>query len=111
MKCFTIVLPLFIGNRLFCHKFIIFLWQNICYKGQITSLSLSNFYYFVSVECQMLVVEGIAELVADAASGADSLVNIAMGMAVNPIVDAAGCNIISKFDGEGSIDLTSQKLW
>ena len=59
----------------------------------------------------MFVVEGIAELVADAASGADSLVYIAMGMAVNPVVDAAGCNIISKFDGEGSIDLTSKKLW
>ena len=59
----------------------------------------------------MLVVEGIAELVADAASGADSLVYIAMGMAVNPIVDAAGCNIISKFDGEGSVDTTSLKLW
>ena len=59
----------------------------------------------------MFVVEGIAELVADAASGADSLVNIAMGMAINPIVDAAGCNIGCKFDGECSIDVTSQKLW
>ena len=59
----------------------------------------------------MLVVEGIAELVADAASGADSLVYIAMGMTVNPIVDAAGCDIACKFDGEGSVDVTSQKLW
>ena len=58
----------------------------------------------------MLVAEGIAELVADTASGADNLVNIAMGMTVNPVVDAAGCNIVSKFDGEGSVDVTFQKL-
>ena len=59
----------------------------------------------------MFVVEGITELVADAASGADSLVNIAMGMTVNPVVDVASCNIVSKFDGEGSVDTTSLKLW
>ena len=67
-------------------------------------------YVFVSVKCEVLVVEGIAELVADTASGADNLVNIAMGMTVNPVVDAAGCNIVSKFDGEGSVDVTFQKL-
>ena len=67
-------------------------------------------YVFVSVKCEVLVVECIAELVADTASGADNLVNIAMGMTVNPVVDAAGCNIVSKFDGEGSVDVTFQKL-
>lgn len=66
---------------------------------------------YIPIECQMFVVEGITELVADTASSADSLVNIAMGMTVNPVVDAAGCNIVSKFDGEGSVDVTSQKLW
>lgn len=66
---------------------------------------------YIPIECQMFVVEGITELVADTASSADSLVNIAMGMTVNPIVDAAGCNVVSKFDGEGSVDVTSQKLW
>ena len=65
---------------------------------------------YIPIECQMFVVEGITELVADTASSADSLVNIAMGMTVNPIVDAAGCNVVSKFDGEGSVDVTSQKL-
>ena len=56
-------------------------------------------------------MESITELVTNAASGTDSLVNIAMGMTVNPVVDAASCNIVSMFDGEGSVDTTSLKLW
>ena len=68
-------------------------------------------YVFVSVKCEVLVMESITELVTNAASGTDSLVNIAMGMTVNPVVDAASCNIVSKFDGEGSVDTTSLKLW
>lgn len=59
----------------------------------------------------MFVVEDIAELIADTAGGPDGLVNVTMGMAVNPVIDAASCNIVSKFDGEGSIDATSLKLW
>ena len=69
------------------------------------------FYVFVSVKCEMLIVEGIAKLIADTASGADGLVNVTMGMTVNPVIDAAGCNIVSKFDGEGSVDATFLKLW
>lgn len=83
------------------------------YKNEVlvTNPSLFNFYNFVSIECQMFVVEGIAELVANAASSANNLVNITMGMAVYPVVDTTGCNIVSKFNGEGSVDATSLKLW
>ena len=59
----------------------------------------------------MFIMESIAKLIADTAGGTDGLVNVTMGMAVNPVIDTAGCNIVSKFDGEGSIDATSLKLW
>ena len=83
------------------------------YKNEVhvTNLSLFNFYNFVSIECEMFIVEGIAELITDTMDATDSLVNVAMGMTVNPVVDAASCNIVSKFDGEGSVDTTSLKLW
>ena len=82
------------------------------YKNEVhvTNLSLFNFYNFVSIECEMFIVEGIAELITDTMDATDSLVNVAMGMTVNPVVDAASCNIVCKFDGEGSVDVTSQKL-
>ena len=67
--------------------------------------------YFISVECQMFVVEGISKLIANAAGGANGLINVTMGMAVYPIVDATGCNIVCKFDGKGSVNTTSLKLW
>lgn len=58
----------------------------------------------------MFVMEGIAKLIADAMGSADSLVNITMGMAVNPVVDAAGCNIVIKINGESPINAISLKL-
>ena len=59
----------------------------------------------------MLIVKGIAKLITDTAGGTDGLVNVTMGMAVNPVIDAAGCNIVRKFDGKSSIDTTFLKLW
>ena len=59
----------------------------------------------------MFVVEGITELVADAASGADSLVNIAMGMAINPIVDAGDGNLVAQFHSESIIYKAVAKFW
>ena len=58
----------------------------------------------------MFVVEGISKLIANAAGGANGLVNVTMGMAINPVVDAGGCNIFSNFDGKGSVNTTSLKL-
>ena len=56
-------------------------------------------------------MESIAKLIADTAGATDGFVNVTMGMAVNPVIDTAGSNIVRKFDGEGSIDATSLKLW
>jgi hypothetical protein len=56
-------------------------------------------------------MESIAKLIADTAGGTDGLVNVTMGMTVNPVIDTAGCYIVSKFEGEGSIDATSLKVW
>ena len=56
-------------------------------------------------------MESIAKLIADTAGGTDGLVNVTMGMAVNPVIDAAGRNIVRKFNGESSIDATFLKLW
>lgn len=59
----------------------------------------------------MFIMESIAKLIANTAGGTDGLVNITMRMTVNPVIDSAICNIVSKFDGEGSINATSLKLW
>ena len=56
-------------------------------------------------------MESIAKLIADTAGATDGFVNVTMGMAVNPVIDAAGCNIVRKFDGKSSIDTTFLKLW
>ena len=59
----------------------------------------------------MLVVEGISELIADATGRANGLVNIAMGVTVNPVVDAAIFDIVGQLYGEGSIDSAAAELW
>ena len=57
----------------------------------------------------MLVAEGIAELVADTASGADNLVNIAMGMTVNPVLNWAIGDKVKQLDRESSVDSAALK--
>ena len=59
----------------------------------------------------MLVMKGIAKLVADATCRANGLVDIAMGMTINPVVDTAVCDVVGQFYGECSIDPAAAELW
>lgn len=52
----------------------------------------------------------VAELVADAAGGADGFVDVAVGVAINPIIYSAASNIVSQFHREGSIDSAAKEL-
>ena len=56
------------------------------------------FEKFVSVECQMLILECITKLVADAAGIANNFVDIAMRVTVNPIVNIALFYVVGQFD-------------
>jgi len=58
----------------------------------------------------VFVVGDVAELVAEAAGGADGFVDVAVGVAVDPEVDAAGCDVIGQFDGECAIDAATLEL-
>jgi len=50
----------------------------------------SHLNHFPAVDGEVLVVGDVAELVAEAVGGADGLVDVAVGMAVDPVVDSAG---------------------
>ena len=52
----------------------------------------------------------VAELVAEAAGGADGLVDITVGVAVDPVVDSAGGDVVGQFDGEGAVDAAALEL-
>ena len=58
----------------------------------------------------VFVVGDVAELVAEAASGADGLVNVAVGVAVDPVVDSAVGDVVGQFDGEGAVDAAALEL-
>lgn len=59
----------------------------------------------------MLIVRGIAELVADAVGRTYGFVDVTMGMAVYPIIDTTVFNVVGKFYGEGSVNLAATELW
>ena len=45
------------------------------------------FYHCIRTECLVLILEYIAELVADTLGPAESLVNIPVGMTVDPVIN------------------------
>ena len=61
-------------------------------KCNSTLCSLSHIYDLPAVEGVVFVVGDVAELVAEEAGGADCFVDVAVGVAVDPVVDAAGDN-------------------
>ena len=75
--------------------------------------ALSNFNYFLPVKGLVLVVKCIAELVAYTMCGTYGFVDVTMGMAIYPIVDATATafDIVGKFYGEGTVNLAATKLW
>ena len=56
----------------------------------VSTINISNLNNLCPIEGEVFVVGDVAELVAKAAGGADGLVNVAVGVAVDPVVDAAG---------------------
>ena len=52
----------------------------------------------------------VAELVAEAAGGADGLVNVAVGVTVDPVVDSAVGDVVGQFDGECAVDAAALEL-
>ena len=52
----------------------------------------------------------VAELVAEAVCGADGLVDVAVGVAVDPVVDAAGGDVVGQFYGECAVDAAALEL-
>ena len=52
----------------------------------------------------------VAELVAEAAGGADGLVNVTVGVAVDPVVDSAVGDVVGQFNGEGAVDAAALEL-
>ena len=53
----------------------------------------------------------VAELVAEAAGGADGLIDVAVGMAIDPVVDSAVGDIVCQLDGECAVDAAALELW
>lgn len=72
---------------------------------------MSDFDVGSGVEGGVLRVEGVAELVGDALGGADCFVDVAVGVAVDPEVDAAGCDVVAEFDSERAVDGASFKVF
>ena len=58
----------------------------------------------------MFVVGDVAYLVAEAAGGADGLVDVAVRMAVNPVIDSAVGDVVGQFYGKGAVDTAVLEL-
>ena len=59
----------------------------------------------------MLVMEDITKLVTDTSGYANGLIDVSMGMPVNPVVDATGLYVVRQFNCECAIYAAAQKLW
>ena len=68
------------------------------------------FNYLSSVEGEVFVVGDVAELVAEAAGGSDGFVDVAMGVAVYPIVDSTVRDVVGQLDGERAVDAAALEL-
>lgn len=53
----------------------------------------------------------VAILVAEAAGSADGLVDVAVGMAVDPVVDSAASDVVGQLDGECAVDTAALEFW
>ena len=53
------------------------------------------FYHCIRTECLVLILEYIAELVADALSLTDGLVDVPVGMTVDPVGNRTSGNVIT----------------
>ena len=62
------------------------------------------------IEGEVFVVGDVAELVAEAAGGTDGLVDVAVGMAVDPVVDSAASDVIGQLDGECAVEAAALEL-
>ena len=62
-------------------------------------------------EGEVLGVGDVAELVGEAAGGADGCLDVAVRVSVDPVVDARGDDVVAKFDGEGAVDGASLKVF
>ena len=58
----------------------------------------------------VFVVGDVAELVAEAVGGADGLVNVAVGVAVDPVFDAAVGDVVGQFGIRGNY-ASKQAQW
>ena len=56
-----------------------------------------------AVEGEVFIVGDVAELVAEAVGGADGLVDVAVGVTVDPVVDSAGGDVVDLLDGECAV--------
>lgn len=52
----------------------------------------------------------VAELVAEATGCADGFVDVAVGVTVDPVVNAAGGDVVGQFDGECAVDEAALEL-
>ena len=71
---------------------------------------LSHINNLPAVEGEVFVVGDVAELVAEAAGGPDGFVDVAMGVAVDPVVNFAVGDVVGQLDGEGAVDAAALEL-
>ncbi len=76
----------------------------------LAAYSGSYFYNLPSIEGEVFIVGDVAELVAEATGGADGFVDVAVGVAVYPVVDSTVRDVIGQLDGEGAVDTAALEL-
>ena len=76
----------------------------------VSTINISYLNNLRPIEREVFVVRDVAELVAEAAGGADGLVNVAVGVTVNPVVDSAGGDVVGQLDGECAVDAAALEL-
>ena len=77
----------------------------------VSTINISYLNNLCPIEDEVFVVGDVAELVAEAAGGADGLVYVAVGVAIDPIVDSAVGYVVGQFDGECAVDAAALELW
>ena len=66
---------------------------------------------FFWLECQMLIMEHIAQLVSDAICPPDNLIKVPVRMSVYPIIYWTADNIIGKFHRKSTVQRAAFELW
>ena len=62
-----------------------------------------DFYYGIPAEIDLLTIEGVTKLIADATGIADGFVYVSMRMAVYPVFDTAAGDKVAKFGCKGPV--------